>query len=112
MASVEELSDANYQNALKASDIVVVDVYASWCGSCRLFAPLFQETAGQHGDMAFYKIDGEKNPDFASKIEIDNLPFVAVFHKGQYVGGRCTTKKDALEEMIKVIRERSSSASS
>ena len=95
--STQELSDTDYEGYLKSNDLVVVDVFASWCGTCRMFAKSFDEVAAVNPDMSFAKIDGDINKDFASKIEIDNLPFIAVFKAGEYIGGKSTSKKEGLE---------------
>jgi len=106
MNSITELSDQNYKSELESKEIAIVDIYASWCGSCRLFAPTFEKTSNEYPQFSFYKIDGEKNPTFSESLEIDNLPFVAVFHNGDYVGGQSTTKQDVLIQMIQTIQER------
>jgi len=105
--TVEELTDLDFEASLKANPISVVDLYATWCGSCRLFAPIYATFATEHPEFRFYKADAEKNPKLRAAVTgIDNLPFIAVFHEGQFVGGKTTSKKEALEEMMNVIREK------
>jgi thioredoxin-like negative regulator of GroEL len=102
--SVRELTDQNYKELFKEKAINIVDVYASWCGNCRLFAPAFEEVAGTHPEYNFFKVDGEANEEFASQIAIDNLPFIAVFHNGEYLGGKSTSKKESLLGMIETLK--------
>lgn len=104
--SVIEITDQDFESVFAANKVVIVDVFASWCGSCRMFAPLFDEVAQANNDFKFTKVDGEKNSKFIERIEADNLPFVCAFVNGEYVGGKSISKKDALEEMVKVIRSR------
>jgi thioredoxin 1 len=106
MGNVAEIQDTDFTEALKTKEFSLVDVYASWCGSCRMFAPVFHEIADRNPDLGFFKIDGEKNPKFCEQVPIDNLPFVAVFHNGKFVGGQSTSKRDALEEIVGMIRSR------
>jgi len=106
MTHVNEITDATFHESIQAKEFSLVDVYASWCGSCRMFAPHFDEVAGKNPDIGFLKIDGEKNPEFCDLVPIDNLPFVAVFHHGKFVGGQSTNKKEALEEIVGMIRGR------
>ncbi len=104
--AITELNDQNYQSTLAQTDVALVDIYASWCGSCRLFAPHFEEAAKTHPEFQFFKIEAEANPTFRATIPVDNLPYVAVFHQGNFVGGQSTSKKEGLEEMIQVIKEK------
>jgi thioredoxin 1 len=106
MLKVIEINDADYVENFKSKDINIVDVYASWCGNCRLFAPQFETIAQDYPEYNFFKIDGEANPNFSSQLEIDNLPFIAVFHKGEYIGGKSTSKKEGLLGMIEMIKNK------
>lgn len=105
-AEIAELTDKNFKSEVTRNTLSIVDIYASWCGSCRLFAPVFQEVAAAHPEFKFYKIEAEQNPEFRASIPIDNLPFVAVFQNGEYVGGQTTSKREALEEMIQIVKEK------
>jgi thioredoxin 1 len=98
MGNVAEIQDTDFTEALKTKEFSLVDVYASWCGSCRMFAPVFHEIADRNPDLGFFKI--------CEQVPIDNLPFVAVFHNGKFVGGQSTSKRDALEEIVGMIRSR------
>lgn len=111
MSSVNELTDENFTSTVSAQEIAVVDVYASWCGSCRLFAPTFNDTAAAFPQFKFYKIEAEKNTKFREGLAIDNLPFVAVFHRGSFVGGKSVSKKEGLMEMLQVIQQKMGGAS-
>ncbi|NCN27054.1 thioredoxin family protein [bacterium] len=104
--ALKELNDQNFKQELKAAGIAVVDVYAAWCGSCRLFASTFEASSNENPEFNYFKIDGDINQEFAGTIEIDNLPFVAVFKDGEYIGGKSTTKKEGLEGMIQKIKEK------
>jgi len=110
MSSIIELNDSSYKDCLAHNDTVVIDVFASWCGSCRLFAPTFKKIAEKFPSFKFAKIDGEENEKFASTISMDNLPFIAVFHKGEFVGGKSTTKQETVEQMMSVIQQKVSAS--
>jgi thiol-disulfide isomerase/thioredoxin len=58
----QELTDATFKAALDAAPLAFVDLYASWCGPCRLFSPLFDQVAARHPQAKFFKIDGDLNP--------------------------------------------------
>lgn len=100
MAATQELNDQNFKETLADKELAFVDFYASWCGPCRLFSPLFDKlsTTSPH---AFFKIDGDKNPQSRSNITIDNLPYVAAFKKGQFIRGISTSTEAGLKDFIR-----------
>ncbi len=105
MAQILELEDSNFQQNVGDKNLAIVDIYASWCGSCRLFYKVFEEVAGEQADLAYFKIDGDDNESFREGIDVTNLPFVAAFHKGKYLGGLSTSKKEGLVKFIEKMKE-------
>ena len=64
--------------------LVVVDVWAPWCGPCLRFAPTFQEYAEQHPQQAvFLKLDSEANQDAARSLRIQSIPTLLSFRQGK-----------------------------
>jgi thioredoxin 1 len=82
-----ELSDLNFEKeAIEASKIkpVLVDFYATWCGSCKMMAPIFEEVAAEIGDKAiFAKANAEEASAAAEKYEVMTLPVFALFKNGK-----------------------------
>jgi thioredoxin 1 len=106
MKAVRELTSSDFLNELERHHFAIVDYYASWCGSCRLFAPIFAKVAEETPEIAFFKVDGDAHPVARDVLEIDNLPFVAVFEKGNAIGGtNISTEKD-LRAFVNRVRER------
>lgn len=100
---VSELNTGDPLAEIARHGLSIVDIYAPWCGTCRLLAPQYEKCAQENPNLKFFKIDGEKYSDFSSTLPVDNLPYIAVFHKGEFVGGKTLSKKEALDEMIQVI---------
>ena len=101
--AVETLDDSNFQDALSGADIAVVDFYAGWCGPCRMFAPKFRRLSEDEryaGKVAFFKLDGEKAPEARKTVQIDNLPYFAVYKNGEFVTGKSTAKEEAFTELL------------
>jgi thioredoxin 1 len=105
MNTVVNLTEANFESELKKHPYAIVDYFASWCGSCRLFAPTFAKVAGEISELPFFKVDGDANPKTREGLSIDNLPFVALFENGQPIGGLNITTEDALREFVKRITD-------
>lgn len=65
-------------------DSAVVDFYATWCGPCKMFSPIFEETANEI-DMNFVKIDVDNNSDIARDYGVMSIPTVILFKDGKEV---------------------------
>ncbi len=103
MSEVEELNDGNFQEALARQSKTIVDVFASWCGPCRLFSPIFKKVSEDYKDIGFYKIDGDAHPNSRNDLTIDNLPYVAFFKDGKFVKGTSTSTEQGLIEFLKSV---------
>ena len=86
-AGVLELTEGNFsQEVLKASTPALVDLWAPWCGPCRMIAPMVEELAGTyHGKMKFGKLNVDDHPQVAAQFRIMNVPTLLIFKNGQEV---------------------------
>ncbi len=100
MTEFIELTDQDFTEILKKTPLALIDFYASWCGSCRMAAPMFKRVAGELS-LPIFKIDAEKNPEARALVEIENLPTIAVWKEGKILGSLCTTKEESLKEFLK-----------
>jgi thioredoxin 1 len=77
-----ELSAATFDTTVDADGIVLVDFWASWCGPCRMFAPIFEQAASDNPDVTFAKVDTEAHQDLAGTLGIRSIPTLMVFRDG------------------------------
>lgn len=93
MATVE-LTTANFDEATR-DGIVLVDFWASWCGPCKRFAPIYERSSENHPDIVFAKVDTEAHPELIDKFDIRAIPTIMAFRNGEQVFSRAGTLSEA-----------------
>ena len=96
----------DFRTTIEDHDIVLVDWWASWCGPCRMFAPVFEKAAAAHPDITFAKVDTEAESGLAGAMGIRSIPTLMVFREGVLVFSQPgALPSGALEEFITKFRQ-------
>ena len=80
-----ELTDDNFETTIKDSNIVLVDFWATWCGPCKQFAPVFEQSAKDNPDIVYGKLDMEAEQRTAAAAGITSIPTLMAFRDGVLV---------------------------
>jgi len=104
--STVELTGENFERTVAGNEIVLVDFWASWCGPCRMFAPVYEQAAEANPDLVFGSIDTEAEQELAAAARVSSIPTLMAFKQGQLVFAQPgALPAAALDQVIEAVRD-------
>jgi thioredoxin 1 len=104
--STVALTEATFEKTITTDGITLVDWWATWCGPCRAFGPVFEAASETHPDITFGKIDTDANQGLAGEFQISSIPTLMAFRDGVLVFSQPGALPAAgLEQVIKAVRD-------
>jgi thioredoxin len=105
MATIELTKD-NFEETIENNDMVLVDFWASWCGPCQSFAPIFEEASEKHDDVVFAKVDTENQQELAAYFQVRSIPTLMLFRQKVILFSQPgVLQEPQLEELLGKARE-------
>ena len=80
---VKEVNQTEFDELLNSGKTLVCDFWASWCGPCRMLAPVMEEVSEDFAEAEFVKVNVDENEELAARYGVMSIPFVAIFADGK-----------------------------
>ena len=103
--STIEITNQNFQETLEKNEIVLLDFWASWCGPCKMFGPIFEKVATQFPDIKFGKVNTEVEQELSASFQIRSIPTLMAFRQNILLFSQPgVLPEEALKDLISQIK--------
>ncbi|EDN65735.1 thioredoxin [Beggiatoa sp. PS] len=105
MATID-LTKANFEETITNNDMIIIDFWAPWCGPCRSFKPIFEETSEKYPNVVFAKVNTDDERELAGSFQIKSIPTLMIFREKIIIFSQAgSLPASAFEEVIGKAQE-------
>lgn len=104
--SIINLTKNSYHNeVMETEKVVVIDFWATWCGPCKMMAPVVEEVAKDYPDVKVCKVNVDEEPELSNAFKIVSIPTIVVIKNGEIIDSVVGYRpKEDIEKIIKLVK--------
>jgi thioredoxin 1 len=104
--AVVALTKENFKDTVEQNKIVLIDFWATWCGPCRMFAPVYDKVSEKHPDIVFGRVDTEGARDLSAEYQIMSIPTLMIFKENILVFRQSgALPEKALDDLVSKVKQ-------
>lgn len=105
MSIINLTKDSYHNEVMETEKVVVIDFWATWCGPCKMMAPVVEEIAKDYPDVKVCKVNVDEEPELSNAFKIASIPTIVVIKNGEIIDSVIGFRpKEDIEKIIKLVK--------
>lgn len=105
MSIINLTKDSYHNEVMETEKVVVIDFWATWCGPCKMMAPVVEEVAKDYHDVKVCKVNVDEEPELSNAFKIVSIPTIVVIKNGEIIDSVVGYRpKEDIEKIIKLVK--------
>ena len=106
MSIINLTKDSFHNEVMETEKVVVIDFWATWCGPCKMMAPVVEEVAKDYPDVKVCKVNVDEEPELSNAFKIVSIPTIVVIKNGEIIDSVVGYRpKEDIEKIIKLVKQ-------